>query len=1030
MDTGTDPASGTSCATGHAAGTCSLRAAIAAANADAGHIDAISIPSGTTVVLAQGLLDLTSSMYINGAGATVNGSGTGIFEELEGTSYPAVDITGLTLTGGAATNGGAIYCDQGSLVLSQVDITGNTASGSGGGLYSTSACELWMDGSTVSKNTASTDGGGLYLGGSANISRSTIGGSSAANGNIAPDGAGLYNSGGTVELSDSSVNYNSSPGLGVGVGVYNGDVLDVSNCTIDGNIAAAGANGAGVANFQTLAVTDSSISYNSVAGAAGSYGAGMFDEGISSLQDVFFLGNSSMLAANQGVYGGGVFETGDGFTWKGVTISGTSNGSPTVGSFVEGGALFVQSGDSNLNGVTISNTTNLAGPSAGVDGGAIFEEGGFFSGSGGTVENVSISNTVNTGYYLNGGALLEAAGGPFSSTPIAHVTISGTNNHISGTAAQNGGQSTLMGGAVYNDSTLAISGLNISGTSDLADLGTQTTPSTVHAVIEGGVIFNNGRLVADHASVTGTTATAAGGAGYVDGGAWLNAGNGVLRSTQIVGVNVQADSYVVGGIFADSGTLTANGFTLGNGVVRVLGGPDAGTTYGDGTILDINGPTSIVNGTFANVGSVIPNTASYLWAIDDQSTLQFRRTRPSWATPSQVPVRAHGSYGSEPANGQPCATRSSTRTLRRSTAASRRQVRSSRPVTTSTTARRAASPASATWRTPIPCSFRSPTTAGRSRPRRCRRLSEPSPAARRSTPGATSAVPWRTPAGLSGRRERRVTSGAYELAADGYWLAAPTGKVFHFGAGSSPGSLSGSTSYGGPIVAIVPSSDGGGYLLVGSKGGVSPVGDAVSYGNLAQLDLSAPVVAVAATPDGGGYWLVTRDGRVYPFGDARNYGQMGRHHIVVDIAVTPDGDGYWLVTSTGHVWTFGDAVRFGNAPGKAIVAMAATPDGGGYWLVASNGQVFPYGDATGYGSATGLKAPVVGIVVTPDVYGLLAHHVDPPGAVLRRRRATRHLGEDGPRLGELPPASGFLRHPPQGRPRPVTRRAGAAGRSR
>jgi predicted outer membrane repeat protein len=271
VDTGTDPASGTSCATGHAAGTCSLRAAIAAANADAGHIDAITIPSGTNVVLAQGLLDLTSSMYINGAGATVNGSGTGIFEELAGTSYPAVDITGLTLTGGAATNGGAIYCYQGSLVLSQVDITGNTASGSGGGLYSTSACELWMDGSTVSKNTASTYGGGLYLGGSANISRSTIGGSSSATGNIAPDGAGLYNSGGTVELSDSSVNYNSSPGLGVGVGVYNGDVLDVSNCTIDGNLAAAGANGAGVANFQTLAVTDSSISYNSVTGAAGSY---------------------------------------------------------------------------------------------------------------------------------------------------------------------------------------------------------------------------------------------------------------------------------------------------------------------------------------------------------------------------------------------------------------------------------------------------------------------------------------------------------------------------------------------------------------------------------------------------------------------------------------------------------------------------------------------------------------------------------------------------------------------------------------
>ncbi len=968
VDTGTDPASGTSCATGHATGTCSLRAAIAAANADAGHIDAVTIPSGTTVVLAQGLLDLTSSMYINGAGATVNGSGTGIFEELEGTSYPAVDITGLTLTGGAATNGGAIYCDQGSLVLSQVDITGNTASGSGGGLYSTSACDLWMDGSTVSKNTASTDGGGLYLGGSANISRSTIGGSSAATGNIAPDGAGLYNSGGTVELADSSVNYNSSPGLGVGVGVYNGDVLDVSNCTIDDNLAAAGANGAGVANYQTLAVTDSSISYNSVTGAAGSYGAGLYDEGISSLQDVFFLGNSSMLAANQGVYGGGVFETGDGFTWKGVTISGTSNGSSTVGSFVDGGALFVQSGDSNLNGVTISDTTNLAGPSSGVDGGAIFEEGGFFSGSGGTVENVSISNTVNTGYYLNGGALLEAAGGPFSSTPLVHVTISGTNNHISGIAAQNGGQSTLTGGAVYNDSTLAISGLNISGTSDLADLGTQTTPSTVHAVIEGGVIFNNGRLVADHASVTGTTATAAGGAGYVDGGAWLNAGNGVLRSTQIVGVNVQADSYVVGGIFADSGTLTANGFTLGNGVVRVLGGPDAGTTYGDGTILDINGPTSIVNGTFANVGSVIPNTASYLWAIDDQSTLQLTN---STIVGDALTGPGAGSWLIWVRAGEWTAVRNSIvdsnpPALNCGVAPTGQLVSAGYNIDNGST-----------------CGFTGVGDMENTDPMLLPLASNGGPvetSALQAPVGAVAgspAIDAGSNVGCPATDARGVVRpqgtacdiGAYELAADGYWLAAPTGKVFHFGAGSSPGSLSGSTSYGGPIVAIVPSSDGGGYLLVGSKGGVSPVGDAVSYGNLAQLDLSAPVVAAAATPDGGGYWLVTRDGRVYPFGDARNYGQMGRHHIVVAIAVTPDGDGYWLVTSTGHVWTFGDAVRFGNAPGKAIVAMAATPDGGGYWLVASNGQVFPYGDATGYGSATGLKAPVVGIVVTPDAMG-------------------------------------------------------------
>lgn len=128
-------------------------------------------------------------------------------------------------------------------------------------------------------------------------------------------------------------------------------------------------------------------------------------------------------------------------------------------------------------------------------------------------------------------------------------------------------------------------------------------------------------------------------------------------------------------------------------------------------------------------------------------------------------------------------------------------------------------------------------------------------------------------------------------------------------------------------------------LKARGAGGVSTLGDAVSYGNLAQVDLSSPVVAATTTPDGGGYWLVTQDGRVYSFGDAHNYGQMPRKHIVVGIAVTPDEMGYWLAVSTGQVYTFGDAKSLRNAP-KAIVAVAATPNGGGYWLLAATGRVF------------------------------------------------------------------------------------------
>ena len=84
---------------------------------------------------------------------------------------------------------------------------------------------------------------------------------------------------------------------------------------------------------------------------------------------------------------------------------------------------------------------------------------------------------------------------------------------------------------------------------------------------------------------------------------------------------------------------------------------------------------------------------------------------------------------------------------------------------------------------------------------------------------------------------------------------------------------------------------------------------------------------------------------------------------------------YRFVAADGGVFNFGSATYLGSAGGvplKApIVGMAVTPDAAGYWLVASDGGVFSYGDAVFYGSAGALHLarPIVGMAATPDGRG-------------------------------------------------------------
>ena len=82
---------------------------------------------------------------------------------------------------------------------------------------------------------------------------------------------------------------------------------------------------------------------------------------------------------------------------------------------------------------------------------------------------------------------------------------------------------------------------------------------------------------------------------------------------------------------------------------------------------------------------------------------------------------------------------------------------------------------------------------------------------------------------------------------------------------------------------------------------------------------------MAATSDGKGYWLVASDGGIFTFGDAPFYGSTGAIHLnqpIVGMAATLDGKGYWLVASDGGIFTFGDALFLGTLASRAAGSSA------------------------------------------------------------------------------------------------------------
>jgi hypothetical protein len=240
-----------------------------------------------TITLTTAQLVIAKNLTIAGPGADViTVSGDHTFRVFNIGSF-TVAISGLTIADGRGDVGGGIL-SSGNLTLTDVLVSGNTATDFGGGIDSFGT--LIVTRCFVTGNTAINDGfgGGIDTGfGMATITESTI------SGNAATRGGGLVTFGPTmIRSSTVSGNSGSQGGFTWGGGIYNNSgTVTIINSTISGNETTG--DGGGIINFSTLSLISSTLSGNAASGFFG--GGGIYiNSGTLTMKNNITAGNTAV----------------------------------------------------------------------------------------------------------------------------------------------------------------------------------------------------------------------------------------------------------------------------------------------------------------------------------------------------------------------------------------------------------------------------------------------------------------------------------------------------------------------------------------------------------------------------------------------------------------------------------------------------------------------------------------------------------------------------------------------------------------
>ena len=247
-------------------------------------------------------------------------------------------LSNVTITGNSASKGGGMYCSESNPTLSNVTITGNSASYSGGGIYCEDNSSPSLENVTISNNSASDDGGGIWcISSSPSLVNVTIINNSASSkgggiwcvssspslenvtlsNNSASSGGGIYCRNNSSPSLENVTLSNNSAYYGGGMYCYQSNPT-LENCTITVNSAT---NGGGMYcyDYSSPSLANVTISNNSATNGGGMY---CYDYSSPSLANVTISNNSASS-------GGGMYCSSSSPTLENCTI--TENRAATEG---------------------------------------------------------------------------------------------------------------------------------------------------------------------------------------------------------------------------------------------------------------------------------------------------------------------------------------------------------------------------------------------------------------------------------------------------------------------------------------------------------------------------------------------------------------------------------------------------------------------------------------------------------------------------------------------------------------------------
>jgi len=520
----------------------------------------------------------------------------------------SISMSGVSFTSNTAKNGGAIYVKSGTLEMPDGLISLNTATSSGGGVYVASDGTFIMSGGTISSNSAGINGGGICNEGTTCIyGDATIGelgasgtaeSATACSNKADYNGGGIYNgkklalgykawastatapAAADKETLNNGVYYNYAQ---TGGGIFNSNTgtVYIASGKVSKNLAfSATEGGGGICNYDTgakLYVTDGTIDYNKAYTGAGVY-----------IHSSTFDLNGGTIDHNTATYDAG-----------GVGMNGTS------GSFTfESGKITNNTATNDAGGVGLQSGTftmndgEISGNSATHSSGGVGVSGGSFTLNGGTIKSNETSENSG-GVGIGSGVTFEMTGG----------SIEGNTALGKGGGVGNSGTFKMSGGTIYGNTAVQGGGISTSGITliyNTAQIGAEDKANTATSDVDtdtaiGGAILvqNSGKLGLGYSDYSSSTFTVAEWTGSISYNTARDGGGGVFNRG-LMAMKYGTIDHNTAPMGAGVYTTNTTGFTLNGGTIS---NNEASASAGGGGGVCAAGTFVMANGTISgNIG--------------------------------------------------------------------------------------------------------------------------------------------------------------------------------------------------------------------------------------------------------------------------------------------------------------------------------------------------------------------------------------------------------------------------------------------